>query len=142
MAMATSPQLAWLIAQFGARHNDPDADMSQPAPTRALLIHAARECGAVDLLLNNAGIQHAANLEHFPIERWDAMIAMNLSSGFHMPHLALPSMKARRWGLVTNSASTHGLVASARESAYLAAKAGIGGFAKAVALEAATSGVM
>jgi 3-hydroxybutyrate dehydrogenase len=130
-----------LIGEFGVRHSYHDADMSQPVQIEALLAHAAREFGTVDVLVNNAGIQHVANVEDFPIERWDAIIAINLSSAFHTTRLALPSMKARRWGRVINIASAHGLVASAQKSAYVAAKHGIVGFTKAVALEAATSGV-
>ncbi|MFZ2650614.1 MAG: 3-hydroxybutyrate dehydrogenase [Burkholderiaceae bacterium] len=129
------------IGEFGVRHAYHGADMSQPVQIEALLAHAVREFGAVDVLVNNAGIQHVASVEDFPIERWDAIIAINLSSSFHTTRLALPAMKARRWGRVINIASTHGLVASAQKSAYVAAKHGIVGFTKAVALEAATSGV-
>ena len=129
------------IGELGALHSYHDADMSQPAQIEALLAHAAREFGAVDILVNNAGIQHVSSVEDFPTERWDAIIAINLSSAFHTTRLALPAMKARRWGRVINVASTHGLVASAQKSAYVAAKHGIVGFTKAVALEAATTGV-
>jgi 3-hydroxybutyrate dehydrogenase len=96
---------------------------------------------AVDVLVNNAGIQHVANVEDFPPEKWDAIIAINLSSAFHTTRLALPGMKAKGWGRVINVASTHGLVASAQKSAYVASKHGIIGFTKAVALETATTGV-
>ncbi len=129
------------IGDLGVRHSYHDADMSQPAQIEALMAHAAREFGVIDILVNNAGIQHVASVEDFPTERWDAIIAINLSSAFHTTRLALPAMKARRWGRVINVASTHGLVASAQKSAYVAAKHGIVGFTKSIALEAATTGV-
>jgi len=100
-----------------------------------------RTMGAVDILVNNAGIQHVANVEDFAPEKWDAIIAINLSSAFHTTRLALPGMKARNWGRILNIASTHGLVASAGKSAYVASKHGLIGFTKAVALETATTGV-
>jgi len=99
------------------------------------------EFGAVDILVNNAGIQHVAKIEEFPVERWNAIIAINLSSAFHSTRAVLPGMKARNWGRVINVASTHGLVASAEKSAYVAAKHGIVGFTKAAALECATTGI-
>jgi 3-hydroxybutyrate dehydrogenase len=97
--------------------------------------------GAVDILVNNAGIQHVANVEDFPVDRWDAIIAINLSSAFHTTRLALPGMKSRNWGRVINIASVHGLVASAQKSAYVAAKHGLIGFTKTAALECATTGI-
>ncbi len=117
------------------------ADMSQPAQIADLLAYAERTMGSVDILVNNAGIQHVANVEDFPVEKWDAIIAINLSSAFHTTRLALPGMKARNWGRILNIASTHGLVASAAKSAYVASKHGLVGFTKAVALETATTGV-
>jgi 3-hydroxybutyrate dehydrogenase len=117
------------------------ADMSKPAEIEAMLAHAAKEFGGVDVLVNNAGIQHVANVEEFPVERWDAIIAINLSSAFHAMRLAIPSMRARNWGRIINIASAHGLVASAGKSAYVAAKHGIVGLTKASALELATTGV-
>jgi 3-hydroxybutyrate dehydrogenase len=117
------------------------ADMSKPEQIADLLAYAERTVGAVDILVNNAGIQHVANVEDFPVEKWDAIIAINLSSAFHTTRLALPGMKARRWGRILNIASVHGLVASAAKSAYVASKHGLIGFTKAVALEAATTGV-
>jgi 3-hydroxybutyrate dehydrogenase len=125
----------------GARCGYHGADMSKPAEIEAMMGYASAEFGGVDVLVNNAGIQHVANVEEFPAERWDAIIAINLSSAFHTTRLAMPTMKARGWGRVINVASVHGLVASAQKSAYVAAKHGIVGFTKAVALEAATSGV-
>lgn len=117
------------------------ADMSKPAEIEAMMQFAATQFGAVDILVNNAGIQHVANVEDFPVEKWDAIIAINLNSAFHTTRLALPSMKARNWGRIINIASVHGLVGSAQKSAYVAAKHGIIGFTKVVALETATTGI-
>ena len=117
------------------------ADMSKPAEIEAMMAYATKEFGGVDVLVNNAGIQHVANVEDFPVEKWDAIIAINLSSAFHTTRLAIPSMRAKNWGRVINIASAHGLVASAGKSAYVAAKHGIVGFTKSIALETATTGV-
>jgi 3-hydroxybutyrate dehydrogenase len=117
------------------------ADMTQPAQIEAMVRECETRFGAVDILVNNAGIQHVANIEDFPAERWDAVIAINLSSAFHTLHAALPGMKARNWGRVINIASAHGLVASAQKSAYVAAKHGLVGLTKVAALECATTGV-
>jgi 3-hydroxybutyrate dehydrogenase len=117
------------------------ADMSKPAEIEAMMAYAAKEFGGVDILVNNAGIQHVANVEDFPVERWDAIIAINLSSAFHTIRLAMPAMRAKNWGRVINIASAHGLVASAQKSAYVAAKHGIVGLTKAAALETAATGV-
>ena len=105
------------------------------------MAYAASEFGGVDILVNNAGIQHVAAIEDFPAERWDAIIAINLSSAFHTTRLALPAMRRKNWGRVINIASAHGLVASAQKSAYVAAKHGIVGLTKTIALETATSGI-
>ena len=129
------------VAAFGVKVGYHGADMSKPAEIEALMKACATEFGSVDILVNNAGIQHVANIEDFPAERWDAIIAINLTSAFHTMRLALPGMKARRWGRIVNIASAHGLVASAQKSAYVAAKHGIVGLTKAGALETATSGV-
>ena len=102
---------------------------------------AAAQFGRVDILVNNAGIQHVARIENFPIERWDAIIAINMSSAFHATRLALPAMQAADWGRIINVASIHGLVGSAEKSAYVAAKHGVVGLTKVTALENATSGV-
>jgi 3-hydroxybutyrate dehydrogenase len=115
------------------------ADMSKPEQIADMMAYAARTFGQVDILVNNAGIQHVANVEDFPVEKWDAIIAINLTSAFHTTRLALAGMKVR--GRILNIASTHGLVASAAKSAYVASKHGLVGFTKAVALEAATTGV-
>ncbi|MBX3602267.1 MAG: 3-hydroxybutyrate dehydrogenase [Rubrivivax sp.] len=125
----------------GARVAYHGADMSKPAEIEALVRACEAELGSCDILVNNAGIQHVANVDEFPVERWDAIIAINLSSAFHTMRLALPGMKQRGWGRVINVASVHGLVASAAKSAYVAAKHGIVGLTKATALEAATAGV-
>lgn len=117
------------------------ADMSKPAEIEAMMKFAADQFGAIDILVNNAGIQHVANVEDFPVEKWDAIIAINLNSAFHTTRLALPSMKARNWGRIINIASVHGLVGSAQKSAYVAAKHGIIGFTKVVALETAATGI-
>ncbi len=129
------------VAALGVRVGYHGADMSKPAEIEAMMAYASAEFGKVDVLVNNAGIQHVANVEDFPVERWDAIIAINLSSAFHTTRLALPGMKARGWGRVINVASVHGLVASAQKSAYVAAKHGIVGFTKAVALETGAAGV-
>jgi 3-hydroxybutyrate dehydrogenase len=117
------------------------ADMSKPEQIADMLAYAQRELGQVDILVNNAGIQHVAAVEEFPVDKWDAIIAINLSSAFHTTRLALPGMKQRDWGRIINVASTHGLVASAQKSAYVASKHGIVGFTKSIALETATTGV-
>jgi len=129
------------VAALGTQVAYHGADMSRPAEIEDMLRAAKEKFGGVDVLINNAGIQHVANVEDFPPERWDAIIAINLTSAFHTTRLAVPGMKARGWGRVINVASTHGLVASAQKSAYVASKHGIVGFTKAVALECATSGV-
>ena len=129
------------FADLGVQVGYHGADMSKPAEIEAMMSYAIEGFGTVDVLVNNAGIQHVANVEDFPVERWDAIIAINLSAAFHASRLALPGMKARNWGRIINVASVHGLVASAAKSAYVAAKHGIVGFTKAAALESATTGV-
>jgi 3-hydroxybutyrate dehydrogenase len=117
------------------------ADMSKPAEIEAMFGAAEAAFGRVDILVNNAGIQHVAPVDKFPVDRWDAIIAINLTSAFHTTRLALPKMKAANWGRIINIASVHGLVASVEKSAYVAAKHGIVGFTKVVALETATTGI-
>ncbi len=129
------------VAALGVKVAYHSADMSQPAQIEAMMKACEAELGPVDILVNNAGIQHVANVEDFPTERWDAIVAINLSSAFHTTRLAVAGMKARGWGRIINIASAHGLVASAQKSAYVAAKHGLVGLTKAVALEAATTGV-
>jgi 3-hydroxybutyrate dehydrogenase len=128
-------------ARCGVQTAYHDADMSKPAEIEAMMRFAADRFGAVDVLVNNAGIQHVANIEDFPVEKWDAVIAINLSSAFHTTRLALPMMKQRNWGRIINIASTHGLVASVQKAAYVAAKHGLVGFTKVTALETARTGV-
>ena len=117
------------------------ADMSRPADIEDLIKATESAFGRLDILVNNAGIQHVAPIDEFPVDRWDAVIAINLTSAFHTTRLALPGMKRRNWGRVLNIASAHGLVASAQKSAYVAAKHGLVGMTKSVALETATTGV-
>jgi 3-hydroxybutyrate dehydrogenase len=125
--------------QLGAIHDG--ADMSKPAEIEQMMKRCADELGGPDIVINNAGIQHVSPVEDFPPEKWDAIIAINLSSAFHTTRLAVPSMKEKKWGRIINTASAHSLVASPFKSAYVAAKHGIAGFTKTVALELATSGV-
>lgn len=129
------------LAALGVKVTYHGADMSRPAEIEDMMKFAAAQFGRVDILVNNAGIQHVARVEDFPVERWDAIIAINLSSAFHATRLALPAMQAANWGRIINVASVHGLVASAEKSAYVAAKHGIVGLTKVTALENATSGV-
>jgi 3-hydroxybutyrate dehydrogenase len=121
------------------------ADMSKPAEIEAMMKYAAAQFGRVDILVNNAGIQHVARIENFPTDKWDAIIAINLSSAFHATRLALPAMLAaengKGWGRIINIASVHGLVASAEKSAYVTAKHGLVGLTKVTSLENATTGV-
>ena len=129
------------IAALGAKVAYHGADMSKPAEIEAMMAFAAATFGQVDILVNNAGIQHVARVENFPVERWDAIIAINLTSAFLASRLALPAMQKADWGRIINVASVHGLVGSAEKSAYVAAKHGILGLTKVTALENATSGV-
>jgi 3-hydroxybutyrate dehydrogenase len=117
------------------------ADVSKPAEIRALVAEAARRFGGVDILVNNAGIQHVAKIVEFPEERWDAVIAINLSAAFHATKAALPSMIARKWGRIINIASAHGLVASGEKAAYVTAKHGLVGLTKVTAIETANQGI-
>ncbi|MDP3673267.1 MAG: 3-hydroxybutyrate dehydrogenase [Telluria sp.] len=127
--------------EFGVRTDYHNADMSKPAEIEAMMRFADEKCGGVDVLVNNAGIQHVANVEDFPVEKWDAIIAINLSSAFHTSRMALPGMKRKNWGRIINIASVHGLVGSAQKSAYVAAKHGLVGLTKVTALETAHTGV-
>ncbi len=117
------------------------ADMARPAEIAAMIDEARRRFGAVDVLVNNAGIQHVAPVDEFPVEKWDAILAINLSSAFHAIRNALPGMKRKGWGRIINVASAHGLVASPFKSAYIAAKHGLVGLTKTVALETAGKGI-
>jgi 3-hydroxybutyrate dehydrogenase len=117
------------------------ADMSKPEAIAAMMQLAAARFGMLDIVVNNAGIQHVAPVEDFPVARWDAILAINLSAAFHTVRAALPAMKNRGWGRIVNIASAHALVASPHKAAYVAAKHGIAGFTKTVALEVAEQGV-
>src|SRR5512143_192665 len=117
------------------------ADMSKPPEIEAMMALAAKEFGRVDILVNNAGIQHVDPIEDFPTDKWDAIIAITLSAAFHATRLVVPSMKQQNWGRIVNIASAHALVASPFKSAYVAAKHGLGGLTKTVALEVATHGI-
>lgn len=128
-----------LKAELGASHDG--ADLSDPAQIENMLRRCAEELGGPDILVNNAGVQHVSPVEDFPPEKWDAIIAINLSAVFHTTRLAIPAMKQKGWGRIINTASAHSLVASPNKSAYVAAKHGVAGFTKSVALEAARDGV-
>jgi len=117
------------------------ADMTKPAQIAAMAEAALKALGTIDILVNNAGIQHVAPVDEFPPEKWDAILAINLSSAFHATRALLPAMKRAKWGRVINIASAHGLVASAFKSAYVASKHGLIGFSKALALEVAELGI-
>lgn len=117
------------------------ADMGRVADIEDLMKYSAAQFGRVDILVNNAGIQHVDEVQDFPLERWDAVIAINLTSAFHTARLALPAMRSANWGRIINLASVHGLVGSAGKSAYVAAKHGLVGLTKVIALENATTGV-
>ena len=129
------------VAALGVKVRYHGADMSRPAEIADMMSYAASQFGRVDILVNNAGIQHVSRIEHFSPERWDAIIAINLSSAFHTSRLALPAMQAQGWGRIINVASIHGLVGSVEKSAYVAAKHGVVGLTKVIALENATSGI-
>jgi 3-hydroxybutyrate dehydrogenase len=130
---------AALAAEFKVKVAYNAADLTQPAQVRDMIAAATREFGAVDILVNNAGIQYTARVEDFPEDRWDAVIAINLSSNFHAIKAVIPKMRERNWGRIVNIASAHGLVASAEKAAYVTAKHGVLGLTKVVALENATT---
>ncbi len=132
---------AGIAKECGVRVSFSSADMSKPVDINGMVAQATRELGRVDILVNNAGIQHTAPVEDFPPEKWDAVIAINLSAAFHAIRAALPQMKVRNWGRIVNIASAHGLVASPHKAAYVAAKHGLLGLTKVVALETATGGI-
>ncbi|HMN91918.1 MAG TPA: 3-hydroxybutyrate dehydrogenase [Hydrogenophaga sp.] len=129
------------IAALGVQVDYHGADMSKPAEIEDMMKYVAGRFGRTDILVNNAGIQHVARIEDFPVERWDAIIAINLNSAFHTTRLALPAMREANWGRIINVASVHGLVGSAEKSAYVAAKHGIVGLTKVTALETAPTGI-
>ena len=132
---------AALAAQHGVKVLYDGADLSKGDAVRGLIDNAVRQMGRIDILVNNAGIQHTALIEDFPTEKWDAILALNLSAVFHGTAAALPHMKKQGFGRIINIASAHGLVASANKSAYVAAKHGVVGFTKVTALETAGQGI-
>lgn len=130
-----------LETEYGISARFHGADMTRPEEIAALIESAAESLGGVDILVNSAGIQHTAPVEMFPPDRWEAIIAINLSSSFYTIHYAMPYMKKNGWGRIINIASVHGLVASVNKAAYVAAKHGLVGLTKVVALETAGSGI-
>ncbi|NER59983.1 3-hydroxybutyrate dehydrogenase [Pseudomonas sp. MAFF212428] len=129
------------VSRHGTRVGHHPADLGSVEQLEALFAYAEGEFGGVDILVNNAGIQHVAPVEAFPVERWDAIIALNLSAVFHCTRLALPGMRQRSWGRIVNIASVHGQVGSVGKAAYVAAKHGVVGLTKVVGLETATSNI-
>jgi len=130
-----------LASEFGVTVAFSGADMSRPAEVRDMVAQAAGKFGGVDILVNNAGIQHTSPVEAFPDDKWDAILAINLSACFHAVKAALPQMRERKWGRIINIASAHGLVASINKVAYVAAKHAVVGLTKVVALETATTAI-
>lgn len=140
-AAAIEAERAGIEREFGVHAVYSDADMSKGDDIAQMIADAEKAFNRVDILVNNAGIQFVSPVEEFPIEKWDQIIAINMSSAFHAIRAALPGMKARKWGRIINTASAHALVASPFKSAYVTAKHGIAGLTKTVALEAATFGI-
>ena len=138
---AIEQERAGLETEFGVKARYSPADMSKPGEIAEMIAATEKEFGSLDVLVNNAGIQHVANIEDFPIPKWDAVIAINLSSAFHTIRAAVPGMKQRKWGRIINIASAHGLVASPQKVAYVAAKHGLVGLTKVVAIETANNGI-
>jgi 3-hydroxybutyrate dehydrogenase len=138
---AIEAERAALEQASGGRALYSDADLTRVEAIDAMMAEAEAQLGGIDILVNNAGMQHVSPVEQFPVDKWDLILALNLSAVFHTTRLALPGMKAKGWGRVINTASAHSLVASPNKSAYVAAKHGVAGFTKTVALEAAQAGV-
>ena len=138
-AAAIEAERAGIEAQFGVKATYDGADMTNPAAIATMVAAAEARFGGVDILVNNAGIQHVAPIDEFPIEKWDQILAINLSSAFHAVRAAIPGMKSRQWGRIISTASAHSLVASPFKSAYVAAKHGLVGLTKTAALEVANS---
>ncbi len=132
---------AGIEKEFGVKARYDAADMTKPAEIAAMIAGAEKAFGSVDVLVNNAGIQFVSPIDEFPLDKWDAIIAINLSSAFHTIRAAVPGMKARKWGRIVNTASAHSLVASPFKGAYVAAKHGIVGLTKTVALETAAANI-
>ncbi|WP_186385974.1 MULTISPECIES: 3-hydroxybutyrate dehydrogenase [unclassified Stappia] len=140
-AEAIEKERAGIESEFGVKCRYSAADMTKPAEIAAMVAEAEAAFGSLDILVNNAGIQHVSPVEEFPIEKWDAILAINLSSAFHTIRAAVPGMKTRGWGRIINTGSAHALVASPFKSAYVAAKHGIAGLTKTIALEVAQCGI-
>jgi 3-hydroxybutyrate dehydrogenase len=132
---------AGIEKEFGVKAAYSAADMTKPGEIADMVRTTEKTFGSLDILINNAGIQHVAPIEEFPIEKWNQIIAINLSSAFHTIRAAVPGMKSRKWGRIVNTASAHSLVASPFKSAYVSAKHGLAGLTKTVALEVATFGI-
>jgi 3-hydroxybutyrate dehydrogenase len=140
-AAAIETERAALETMSGAKAIYSDADLTKVDAIEKMMATVADAFGGTDILVNNAGVQHVAPVDEFPVEKWDLIIALNLTAAFHGIRLALPGMKAKKWGRIINTASAHSLVASPNKSAYVTAKHGLVGLTKTVALEAATFGV-
>ena len=140
-AATIEAERAELAAASGGTALYSDADLTKADAIEAMMAMIEAETGGVDILINNAGMQHVAPVDAFPVEKWDLIIALNLTAAFHTTRLALPHMKAKKWGRIINTASAHSLVASPNKSAYVAAKHGMAGLTKTVALEVATHGI-
>jgi len=140
-AEASEAERAAIERAHGVKVDYSGADVARPTEVHGLVAAAQRSLGGVDIVVNNAGIQHVAPVDEYPLEKWDAIIAVNLSAAFHTIRAALPGMRARGWGRIVNIASAHALVASPFKAAYVSAKHGLGGLTKTVALEAAEHGV-
>jgi len=140
-AAAIETERAALEATSGGRALYSGHDLTRPDQIEAMMAEAAAAFGGVDILVNNAGVQHVAPVEEFPVDKWDLIIALNLTAAFHTTRLALPHMKQAKWGRIIQTASAHSLVASPFKSAYVTAKHGLAGFTKTIALETATFGI-
>ncbi|WP_460450767.1 3-hydroxybutyrate dehydrogenase [Alsobacter sp. SYSU BS001988] len=140
-AAAIEAERVGIEAEFGVKAAYSAADMTKPDEIAAMIAQAEARFGSVDVLVNNAGIQFVAPIEEFPVDKWNAILAINLSAAFHAIRAAVPGMKARRWGRIINTASAHSLVASPYKAAYVTAKHGLAGLTKTAALELATFGV-
>jgi 3-hydroxybutyrate dehydrogenase len=140
-AAAIEKERAALAETSGAGALYDAADMTKPEAIAAMVARCHAELGGPDIIVNNAGIQHVSPIDQFPTDKWDAILAINLTSAFHMMHAAIPLMKAKKWGRIISTASAHSLVASPNKSAYVAAKHGIAGLTKTAALEVATDGI-
>ena len=138
---AIETERANIEKEFGVKAFYNGADMTKPAEIAAMVADAQAKMGSLDILVNNAGIQYVSPIENFPVEKWDAIIAINLSAAFHAIRAAIPGMKAQKWGRIVSTASAHSLVASPFKAAYVSAKHGLAGLTKTAALELATFGV-